>query len=905
MMIRSNSQGAPLRAFAVCALLLAAVLPTVTAQGSGLAPGERVFTPVGQLERLPADALKALGPTFSDSFNGTVPGTVGQIIVLPEVRQLWQFYPYVQQGKIRTGVSVRNLDSMRLVHTIDLDVPLRFGSFYAKADVMHAVDPGRRLFLVSEFPQTLLQFDLRTFKLRVTPLSATGDQQAEGTIDGLTYSWLGDAVYLLSTQEVQLNARWTLRRLNLRTGLREGPRVLRSCDFKAYNRSGSAQAAIKIWGGNLYIPCSRGADSGIVIRLPLGEALSPNSTEDFAVGPVNLSTVLDDPATGRLYLITTAGAVWAFDSTTMTFLGVVVTGEDSPNEQELGYGLDERSGRLFALGDFNGLGVVEGRYFPVPQARTERRLAAVGSARIYTDWVSGRLFVLAGGSSRSTVSAAPAYTIYRLPAAAAPPAAPDPDASTVDQPERKGMTDSTFTGSASGYGTRVLLANGAVAAAPFPPLGGNNQAADLFVKNLRSACWFTDRELLVGRVTKTEADAGSTAAAAIAADIDARSKQDLERPSRCDVSVYDHNQQQVLKGIFATAPALAGAVDNAPKAEPRWNREPATCTSGSAARPITDSGEDHGSVPLGASQVSCAVPDGQRSVTARAHGSLVGAVSVGRAVSSTEIRRGAQGLEVTATSVASDIELGGVVRIGEVRSIARSVVNGRPARTPRSTLEVQIRGVSVAGQSLCGSSCDEASVIKTLNSYSGGRVEFRGGADAADGRLVRGTPRGALTGVQKSAERQSSDQALQGDFTVEVPGLQMIVFNDNAQWGRARQVFQFAGVATSANYNVLLLPTGSGPVDRPGRDVGLPAVRGADRVSDGLPAPDTAAPADHTPPSTEGSGPVANLVAAIGRGLRLVWGEPRQALLLFTAWLLFGLPILLARRRRLLHSVAV
>jgi hypothetical protein len=140
---------------------------------------------------------------------------------------------------------------------------------------------------------------------------------------------------------------------------------------------------------------------------------------------------------------------------------------------------------------------------------------------------------------------------------------------------------------------------------------------------------------------------------------------------------------------------------------------------------------------------------------------------------------------------------------------------------------------------------------------------------------------------------------------VEVPAFEITVFNDNTKWGRARQLYQFAGVASSATYNIVLLPTSSGLplLDEPATE----ALEAGDLV--GLAFSDDSGGSGGTAPSF-GTASAASRIdrptgwtapfVAVARGLRVLLADPRRGVLLLAVWALLGTPGVLARRRRLL-----
>jgi hypothetical protein len=874
------------------AAVLAAVGPTAT---SFAGPRDQ-FTRVGSLSRQPADVVRVLRDELVDV------AVSGTIVLVPDNRQIWQIFLTQVPGttELDTAIAVRDLDTMRLVKVLRVKGKLRRGTSNSGGDWMHAIDGRRRIFFFSQ-ANAVLEFDLKTFAETRHPLPAVA---VPGIVPGgMDYDRFDGTLVLLYgglSASGPTNTNTVVYRYDLRTDTLSAPRSVRSCTgpLPSTDLNGDmAQIPVLIADKSYaYITCTRAGDVGAVVRVSRTGLTDPLSQETMAVGPVSIGTVLADPTSGRLFMATRSGAVYAFDTATMAFVGTTSALAESSLSNRLSYGLDERTGRLFFMSPSHGLGVIEGRYFPVPQARAQRSLRDNAQQRIYIDSRTNRVFVI---PDRLAYVPQPAYAIYRVDPAPAPPGAPNPDASTVDRVERPGVTESRFLAGASGYGVRALLANGVNSLAPVPSALGGNPYALLLAKHASSKCGFTDRELLAARVAKTEVDNGSTAVEAIAVEIDSRTKVDLERPSRCDVNIRNGSGNEVFQGIFSTAPGalVAEKIDNAPGAEPRWNRDPAACTSSAGGAPTTVRGNDHGAQPLGESSAVCPDPATTAPVTASATSRLEGAIAVGYAHAQTSIRRDARGVHVDSTAIAGDIVIGSL-RIGEVRAVASSVSNGRPNKKPGSSYSVTLRDVVVDGHALCVL-CDTEVLVAALNQIGTGRFEVRA-ASGIDPSLLRGSPRGALTAVQKSAQRQASDQALIGDFTTEVPGFEIIFYNDNAQWGRARQLYQFAGVGTAANYNIVVLPQGdpAGVIDVPGTPTVPDPLNPATQAPDG---PPTAAGGDQVAadvPNAASSG----LVSAIARGLRLIWIDPREALLVLTAWLLLAQPLLLERRRRRLRA---
>lgn len=881
----------------IAAMLVVAWMLALVPAPAPAASSESFLERVGELNRFSAEARAALGADLVPQFEtagAEQKSTSGTGIAIPEVRQLWQFYP--NQGLSKTGVLVRDLDTLKIKNVLTFnevfDRSTRDPSF--GGDWVHAIDiAGRRLFLLScaclaPHPQHKVhEIDLRTFKVTTRELPGRLDFLNSNfvLVGGMTYDRFQDDLLLLYGGPAALlaaNMNTFLYRMDV--GVPSEPfdatRLyrIRSCTGPITStdiNSGLYDWEMLVTADHLYVPCQRAGHTVIVVRMARPASNDPQHAEDVAAGPVYGEAVFADPHSGRLFAISIDQEIWAFETSTMSFVGVVATNQ-AGRQDATGYGLDRQTGRLFFQSSSFGLGVVEGRFFPIPQARTLPRRAQ-GQERILADAATQRIFVLEGRGLGSTK--AEAYRIYRTDKAPAPPAPPDPDRNTVDRPEQEGVTEARYNASGSGYGTRILLAKGYATVPPAPSLGSNAPTAALG-ETLRSKCGYTDRDIFAGRVIKAEYDTGSSAAAAIAVDIDGNTKQDLNKPSRCELLVDE---------------------------DERWDFKPAECAASQDNVPDEDGRGSPENV--GPSKAKCPPPGGRLEVEAETR--FTGVVEVDRAWTKTIIERPpARGVRTTVESVAQGVSIGGMLHIGEVRAKAQSRADGRPQRGNMSTYGVTISHVRFGDTSVCEAACDPVRLENALNTLAGGRVVFRTGLGSNSGRdddLLTGSRRGAQTAVQKSTARQASDRALVGDFTVEIPALEMTVFNDTASWGRARQIYQFAGVASSATYNIVMRPRDV-PFEDPVFSGGLTSGDGG-----GTPFPDVTnetsgdgtfglSPAQGVGNTREDglSGSLLEPFRALARGIRLFFTNPRHSLPLLTAWALLSSPAVLSRRRRLL-----
>ena len=885
----------------VCVSLLVSGVLTL-APAAPAATTAPLFEQVGTLDRFGTDARKAAGAQFVPVWENASTfqrNRLGTIILLPKVRQLWQIYSTEINSVQQTAIVVRDLDTLGVARTLRLDDGVSRATAESNGgEWTHAIDDtGTRLFLLSINQLYVHEFDLRTFASKRWPLPFSSIFVHPLRVGGMSYDPFRNELVVLSggpgggsitsvnTYVYRLNLRGMPATTAPPTEVEQVYRI-RSCTGPVTSTDvgdDTLNWAILVTEDYLFVPCQRAGHTVIVVRMARPEGNDPDHIEEVAAGPVYGENVQADPASGRLFVATYIGQeIWVFEAATMAFVGAVATGPQG-TQAATGYGLDSATGQVFFQSPHFGLGVVEGRFFPIPQARTDPEKKVTGQERIWADAATNRVFVLEGDAVSQTKGRV--YRIYRTGPAPVPPAAPDPDRNTADVDEREGITEARFNASGSGYGTRILWAKGYATVAPAPTVGVVAPTFLVF-DQFRDRCGYVDRDLFLGRVAKAEYDTGSTAAAAIAVDTDSATRQDLNKPSRCRLDQLEDPN--------------------------RWAYEPAACATseGDKARDATGAGRGVLSNP-GTSSVRC--PEPGSTLEAAAHATLTGEeLEVNDAWTTTRIERRPEGVRSTVESVARGVTLGDVLSIGEIRSKAVSTSNGRPRRKDMSTHEIAISHVVFEGTKLCDPRCDPVQLEQDLNLLAGGRAVFRTGHGANSGRdeaLVEGSPRGAQTAVQKSTARQASDRALVGDFTVEIPAFEMTVFNDNASWGRARQVYQFAGVATSATYNVVLRPV-FGPLPE---DPGLP-----EDLAIGEPTPfaslvetldeeegaGTALSAvSAVREDDDGSGGLVEAARAVARGLRLLLTDPRTALLLLTAWALLGSPAVLSRRRRLLAGV--
>jgi hypothetical protein len=706
---------------------------------------------------------------------------------------------------------------------------------------------------------------------------------------------------------------------------KQTPRPVRACRKDPLNEPGSQYltpilvakgvdedtGALKTW---VVFPCySTAFSSNVVIaRLDRATALDPGATDErVVVAPAGVSNWATDEAHGRMYLVNTSAETdaWVYEVATNAFVGILALSPRGTLEStSLSLGVDEGSGRLYARAPSYGFMIAAGAQDPVPQADVYPRLAAPGSFRLLVDAKRNRVLSLPG-SSVGNGSAKPAYDVISVPPPLPVPPAQDPDARTAQVNEGGGHTVAQYGGNASAYGMRVLLSRGVAGAAP----SNGNADVGTAQQGIGSACGFTDRELVFAHVGKTELSDTARFAQAASVDPDNATVVDSKTPSRCDIyNSYKGNAPlSFVTPFLATngalgpaAPALNGTVGP----QTAWDYTPADCT--------TPGGKDQSGPNsarfAGPTSVDCAKGD----VISAAAESRVRPtdgldISVAHAATTTKVQLDkAKGLVTTATARVDGVRVGAIT-IGSITSRATSFAHGRTGTAGTVFDPPQIANVSGPGIPSCASQCNVDQVVAALNSALAGRAEFRRVTPEAS--LAKGSPGGYEAGVLKSQKQQASDSSLSGDKSVEIPALELVTYNDNPSVGRARQVYQFAGVRADSHYGIQAIADGTSPsagstcqtcAAQPGSVLNM--TTGA--LTPGRPLPGGGAALLVHLPTLSHENPVLRTVrqtaAGVNYSVRLLFASPRQAMLMATVWALLWAPWMAARRRRALQAVA-
>lgn len=633
---------------------------------------------------------------------------------------------------------------------------------------------------------------------------------------------------------------------------------------------------------SIFIGCVTPENTGVSVKVTLDEQDAPLGEEAFP-GPTLTNRVLADPSGRRLAFAVEKGgkeSLFVFDGSRGAYVGAIAT--TSHRLDGISYAVDEDTGRLVAVTADRGLMLADLRRTPAQQALTFSSFARRDGAVIGVERAT------AGRPRRYFMRAAidPFIEIFedRVAISTDPPLS-DFDRFTVDNPEKEGVTESSYESSAHAYGARTLIVGG------LEGLGASESRRQF--RRAGSPCSLYDRELVAGQVHEATLAKGSASASAVAADADKGTITDLQEPvSRCwaNPDPFDTGQGFRSLGLEWMQPRRDfdenGELDET--TGQKWPFEKIECSG--------DEEDETQDQTFGGyrADVDCAGLKG--TTTAFSQASLDDApyrfgftpsasIRIGEAASRVSLEKAAKGGVVAlAEAWTRNIDISGVGTIGFVYTIARSQAAGLP-NTARGDFDRTICGVVIPRAYEQEGCEDPEEAVAALNRALGarGRAYLR----HPDPNLKRGSPGGYLASVQKDRFEELSDRALNNDASTQVTGLELLLINDNIEFGRARQLFQFAGVDAQTTYGIFLLPTFD-PL--PPEPPVLPPVQ--------LP-PTTAVIEEPPPPAPPRPAPIVKtIVDRIRTGFALGGRNPKEAALATITWLVIGAPLMFAQRRR-------
>lgn len=215
-------------------------------------------------------------------------------------------------------------------------------------------------------------------------------------------------------------------------------------------------------------------------------------------------------------------------------------------------------------------------------------------------------------------------------------------------------------------------------------------------------------------------------------------------------------------------------------------------------------------------------------------------VQVGYTETSVEVREDDElGAVAMATAVVRDVDIFEQISIGEIRTEATAVANGRPG-TAVTELVREYRQVRVGDGFACGwgadDPCDAWEIASAVNAIAQPRVIARVPAqdttlntDASDepddrpgkARVSNGTPGGARATVTLDPYDAQSNLTVNQDQRTELPALQIVYYDDHDE--TSRHIFQFAAVNLDVFYYISSTPKFDPPdwADGGGGDDGL------------------------------------------------------------------------------------
>jgi hypothetical protein len=247
------------------------------------------------------------------------------------------------------------------------------------------------------------------------------------------------------------------------------------------------------------------------------------------------------------------------------------------------------------------------------------------------------------------------------------------------------------------------------------------------------------------------------------------------------------------------------------------------------------------------------------------------------------------GMGTVAQAIVKDVDILDRVHIGSLETDASTWAHGLPhtagARLVRTFSNVQIDTNGDGTPDFSCTVCEPDAVAAAANAALLGTASVTiPGVDKAF--YPNGSPGGYQAVIEKDRYQSYADRSLNDDDELEVPGLQIVLYND-AHAGRTRHVVQIAGVEAESHYGIYLLPTGE--TQPPPPIVTPPAVT--------LPP---VVPAKVTPPSPVTRSFVERVVTKLKQGIGFFATGARRAGLLGALWLFLLLPVYLGVRRRLI-----
>lgn len=616
---------------------------------------------------------------------------------------------------------------------------------------------------------------------------------------------------------------------------------------------------------SIFLPCTS-ANNAVVVQIPLDSAADSTGPETTYVGTGVPYGYLVDRAARRIHFRVQAPqgpAVLTFDADQGIYVGLQAI---APSGAFVGsaWALDDRTGRLYTqvppeLG--YGLTRLDGRATPVsPALKFEAFPAPPDNGAeprpkmLARDSVNGRVFVPSPGAGLDR------QQFFVLADAPPQPAlAPEnPDANTADMPEVPGLTGVSYSGGVSGYGMRQLLVGGISGFVP-NRITGSQSLGEIYH---RPPCQRADREFILAQVKDLRMSNSLVAGQATAGSVDEVTSQDIQSPSRCTEpgTIPNTDPKAYLNTFKGVVPDWAldvvrGAVDSANRtvqgpvdtarqnldqtagrawpmqtiactpAVPASTTRPSTGTPGDAALAGFEAAVDCTNTRALAASASASPSPPPPDQSSQGPATLPSALaSASRGLGSASSVRVASSSSTTSTrldpqrgtvsrseSLVRGVEVtvpGGSIQIGGIFAMAETAAKGRPG-TAHTTYRRMAWGVHAIGPD-GAVHCELCATEDQLQQLADGLNRVLGASGKAmiprvDASLAKGTAGGYQAAIQRDGREVINNTVVNGDSFTEVPALEFLLYNDSLNWGRQRQIFQFAGVKANSQYGIYCL----------------------------------------------------------------------------------------------------
>ena len=554
-------------------------------------------------------------------------------------------------------------------------------------------------------------------------------------------------------------------------------------------------------------PTSRGV-ARLVLKGDPAEGPTPPPGAKLEVYPkdgnFSSSYSVFDPASRRLALIAQPGtgvaltSVYVFDALSNSYVGSIAAGAFTVSSM----GIDPVAGRVYANGFGVGLIVADIRPSPTTQGRTFPEYGFYKESRpdnsiVAVDPATSRVFLRYSGLQDFVI------VQDRMPKYVAPPPL-DLDANTVDVAEAPGRTAATYAAAAQGYGVRARQIGGQYALqVNFTPYKENAVglpgAGSVPVFPLGAGTREFDGAYL-NHLAVTNEEAGGSA---VSADRD-------EANTGADMG--KHPTWPPFPGFPNSFERPEFPKDSPDPFEPLfpWPYHDAKCLD-LGREPVTETQASDFPGDRSAATAKCNLS--KRTASAQAtldpitvnDNMFVGTTSL----TSSAVVDPVEGAVTTVTATAKNINIMGLLRIGEVTATAMTKAKGRSKTTSSSYTRV-VRDVvmEVNGESrtFCNDDgCSLDQLATEINANFGGRLIVR-----FPKPMQRATPGGFAAQVQRDPMEAVQEVLVneQSPDRLDAPAMVILVSQDG--YRPARTVLEFAAVAADSRYGISMLDEFSG-----------------------------------------------------------------------------------------------